>query len=102
MNRVLRDFVCIECEYAKDDFAEIDDVILCPKCGTRMHHVWLSAPNSNQLGKEGSDKSIAAMQQSFRQRFVEKDIDDMRHKHGSNFDESLVSSAIKRIKEGDA
>lgn len=102
MKRILRDFECAKCAYQKDDFAEIDDVLECPKCGNYMNHVWLSSPNGNQLGKEGSDKSIAAMQKSFKQRFLKKEIDDVRHKHGKPFDESLASAAVKRIKEGEA
>jgi len=96
---VLRDFVCGSCDYTKDDFAEIDDVLACPRCGKEMRHAWLSAPNSNQLGAEGSSSSIAAMQQSFRERFVKKEMDDVRNKHGSNFDESLVSAEAARIRK---
>lgn len=102
MARVLRDFQCTECDYVQDDFAEIDDVKFCPKCGGHMRHVWLSAPNANDLGQEGSNKSLAAMRQSFRQRFVKKEIDDVRHKHGETFDDSLVSAAVKRIEDGEA
>lgn len=97
---ILRDFVCESCGYAADDFAEIDDTKLCPHCGSTMRHEWLSAPNSNALGKEGSDKSIAAMKRSFKQRFVKKEIDDVRHKHGESFDQSLSGAAAQRIKDG--
>lgn len=99
---ILRDFVCLDCHYVKDDFAAIDDRLSCTKCGGEMRHVWLSSPNANDIGKEGSDKSISAMQQSFRERFVKKEIDDVRHKHGSNFDDSLVAKAVQRIKDGEA
>lgn len=102
MARVLRDFRCIECSYIQDDFAEIDDIKLCPQCGSYMRHVWISAPNSNNLGQEGSDRSVAAMKRSFDQRFVKKEMDDVRHKHGESFDQSLASSALKRIKNGEA
>ena len=102
MNRILRDFQCIECYYSQDDFAEIDDIMRCPKCSGHMKHVWLSSPNANDLGPEGSDKSIAAMKQSFRERFVKKEMDDVRHQHGEAFDQSLVSTALKRIENGEA
>ena len=43
------------------------------------------------------------MKRSFNQRFVEgSEIDEVRHRHGKNFDDSLVSSAVKRVKEGRA
>lgn len=101
MSRILRDFVC-ECGYVKDDFAEIDDVLSCPQCGKMMRHAWLSAPNSNQLGPEGSDRSVKAMRHSFKQRFIKKEIDDVRHKHGEAFDDSLLSTAAQRIRDGKA
>lgn len=98
MRRILRDFKCNKCSYIQDDFAEIDDTIICNNCGSKMKHIYLSAPNSNNLGKEGSDKSIKALQHSFRKRFIKKELDDVRNKHGEIFDQSLVSSAVKRIK----
>lgn len=96
---VLRDFVCFDCELVQEEFADIKDAPRCNSCGKPTEHVWLSPPGMNTLGAERSDSSIKAMQQSFKERFVKKEIDDVRHKHGVTFDQSLASAAVQRIKE---
>jgi len=99
----LFDYMCMDCYYHEErlvKYASRDSKFKCPSCEGVLQRVWLKPPAYNSLGKEGSDKSIKAMQQSFKERFVKKEIDDVRHKFGKTFDDSLVSSAAKRIREG--
>jgi len=98
------DFICTHCE----DVIELNvkyqdrDSQVCPICNKELDRVWLKAPYYGQLGPEGSSKNIDAMKKSFHERFVKKDMDQVRHKFGNLFDESLVSAAVNRIREGKA
>ena len=69
-------------------------------CGGDASRIWIKAPASSLIGPEGSDMHIKAMQKSFRERFVKKDRDDLLHKHGSDFSDSLRCGAIDKIKKG--
>ena len=48
---------------------------------------------------ERSDATIAARKESFNQRFLKHEVDDVRHKHGKLFDDSLRSAEAQRIKQ---
>ena len=54
-----------------------------------------------RIGGNGSDREIASMQKSFRERFMKVEADDVREKHGASFDESLRAGDIKRRMSGD-
>jgi hypothetical protein len=107
------DLLCPECEYQEErtiDMREIDGeeeerqamIIQCPNCEhPEMQRVWLKAP-SGRIGGAKSERSIESMQHSFKERFVKGEINDVRHRFGKLFDQNLVSSAVKRIKDGEA
>jgi hypothetical protein len=50
------------------------------------------------MGDPKSDKNLAKMQKNLRERFIKKEIDDVRHKHGRLYDDAVRSSAAQRIK----
>ena len=52
----------------------------------------------SRIGGEGSDRQISSMQQSFRQRFMKKGIDDVKHKF-PEFEDSLRGGEAARIKK---
>lgn len=109
------DFECPECQYGEErmiDFRECENEeeekmimssILCPNCEEHnMERVWRSAP-SIRMGNDSSDHNIAKMKKSFHERFVKSgEMDQVRHKHGKLFDQSLVSAAADRIKSGES
>lgn len=98
------DYYCERCDFHKEEVVkyELRDVQTCPGCGEHIQRYYFKAPSYGVLGKEGSPKSVAAMKNSFDKRFVKRDIDDVRHKFGKDFDDSLVGAAVARIKKGHA
>jgi len=94
-----------ECEKCKGYFSDLVPMSEyqkpqpCPKCGTSCGRIWLEPPMVRH-GGEGSDRQIASMKKSFKNRFVKKELDDLRHRFGNNLDESFVSAAAGKIKEG--
>ena len=98
----LHDFVCSECEYVGErNIKEGDNPEPpCPNCGSgNLKRVWLKAP-AMRMGGDGSNRSIASMKKSFNERFIKKEIDDVRHRHGDVFNDSLRGGAVERIKKG--
>lgn len=101
------ELVCPECEYREDrsiDMREIDTPeqeaaamqIKCPNCDHEyMEREWRTAPSGVSPGTE-----VDKMKRSFRERFIKKEVDDVRHKHGRLYDDAVVSSAAQRIKDG--
>ena len=98
---ILHDFLCPECEYIEERLIERGETLemKCPNCEAEMHKVYLKSP-AFRMGGEGSDRQIASMQKSFRERFKKKEADDIRHKHGKDFDDSLAHGEVRRIKNG--
>jgi len=95
----LHDFVCALCEKVSEHMVMGDGSTVIPcDCGGTMHRVFLKAP-MGRVGGKSSSRSIASMKKSFNERFVKKEIDDVRHKHGKVFDDSLRSAAAQRIKK---
>lgn len=105
------DLMCFSCDHHEDVLLSREDFLNedgtrkklekpCPNCSGTMEEVWISAPST--FSRDGTDEGIAKMKRSFNERFVKKDIDDLRHKHGKLFDDSLKSAAIQRIKKGKA
>jgi hypothetical protein len=102
---------CPECHYEEersidnrqtDEEVARDMLVKCPNCDhEHMERVIRTAPSVSQYHNPKSDKSLKAMQNNLKQRFLKKEADDVRHKHGVNFDDSLNSAAVKRIEKGD-
>lgn len=107
------DLRCPNCEYEKEELfdlrgleteeeQEASMILKCPNCEEAdMVRAWITPPS---VGGFGEDSPITHQKrvQSFKQRFVKKEIDDVRHKHGKLFDESLRGAALDRIKKGKA
>lgn len=99
------DYHCRKCDLRDQRIIKIAELDAysesCPHCGADdWHREILTAP----VGKVKRDHAgeTAALQQSLKERFIKRDLDDMRHKHGSVFDDSLRGAAVDRIKEGSA
>lgn len=90
----------IDCRGLDDDqIATAADTFKCPSCDHEfLERVWRTAPAA-KFGNDRDPHNIARMQRSMDQRFVTKGMDDVRHKHGKLFDESLVSAAVKKANE---
>lgn len=97
------DYFCEDCDIYFCDIVPMSkctEPSPCPDCEKDSRRAYVRAPLT-RTGGEGSDRQISSMKRSFRQRFVKKEIDDIRHKHGNLFDESLVSKAVDRIKKNE-
>jgi len=103
------DFDCPECGHQEEHTfdlrgmnddekqATIDSGIKCPNCDYEtMNRVWRKAPSGRVADAAGD---ISRMQQSFKERFVKKELDDVRDKFGKLYDESTRSAAAQRISE---
>lgn len=104
------DIVCPNCHYHEErvldlrggvskDEAMANEDFVCPSCSDEyMKEVWIHAP-AGKMENDQHPKNIERMKQSFRDRFVKTEINDVRHKHGRLFDDSLRSAAVQRIKK---
>lgn len=74
---------------------------VCDQCGRKeLRRVFRNAP-ATKIGGKDSAREINAMKRSFDQRFVKSgEMDQVRHKHGSTFDESLAAGATRRLTGG--
>ena len=102
------DLQCPKCEYEEERSIDLrgietedgrnrEMIIMCPNCEhPEMDRIWKKAP-SIKMGNDRSDAGIARMKNSFRDRFVKKEIDDVRHKYGRLYDDSVGSAAAQRI-----
>jgi predicted nucleic acid-binding Zn ribbon protein len=70
----------------------------CYFCKGEVKRVFVKPPMTT-MGSSGSDREIASMQKSLKERFYKKELDDVRHKHGSAIDESIRGAQIDRIKD---
>ena len=100
------DYECEELFDLRGKYTEAEQeaamVILCPNCeDCDMVRAWRTAPSIGGAG-ENTPETHAKRVQSFKERFVKKEIDDVRHKFGTNFDASLRGGAIGKIKKGEA
>lgn len=97
------EFRCTECEYTGEEFirlSEYDETVLkCPNCDSENYQRYFSTPPMMRIGGENSDRQIDAMRRSFNERFVKKELDDVRHKHGLAIDDSLRGGAVGKIKK---
>ena len=97
---------CLECGILGEDYIRLSEIEgwtrVCPTCSGEVERltVPLSAPalhiDGNNYGAQ-----ISKMKRSFNERFVKSgEIDDVRHKHGVAFDDSLRGAAVEKIKNG--
>ena len=103
------DLSCPNCGYEEErsiDLRDLDEdgiqqamLVKCPNCDhEHMEQVWRRAPAA-KFGNDQTPENIARMKRSFDERFVKKDMDNVRHKFGRLFDESLVSKAVDKAKK---
>jgi hypothetical protein len=101
---VLHDVACDSCGYTATkqlkNPSEYREKCSCP--GGVISRVFVKAP-MGRVGADGSDRQLGDMKRSFNERFIKSgEMDAVRHKHGDDFNDSLVSAAVKRVKEGKA
>lgn len=110
------DLMCENCGYHEEYSVDLRDKetdqdielamnpeIRCPNCEEAdLQRVWLQAPSVGRFTNDNSSAAFEARKASFRERFVKKELDDVRNKHGKLFDESLRSAAAQRIKKDEA
>ena len=109
----LIDLLCPNCNYYEERSVDLrgcntdeernattSGTITCPNCEeTELERVWLKAP-ATKLGGDTDQHNIARMQKSFRERFMKKELDDVKHKFGDKVvNEALISGEAKRIKD---
>jgi len=99
----LYDFKCDDCgkptavAMSVKEYGESS--VVCEHCTSAHVHRVYSVPVIVG-GKSSYDSNIKKMKQSFRERFVSSgEMDQVKHDHGSQFNDSLVSAAATRIKE---
>ena len=103
------DLMCNQCDHHEDVLLSREDFLddqgnrkklekPCPNCSGTMEEVWISAPST--FSKDGSDEAVAKMKKSFNERFIKKELNDVRHKYGRLYDDSIKSAAVQRIKRG--
>jgi len=99
---LLFDYGCCKCGIILERvvrYAE-RDLQVCESCGWTLSRIWIKAPAFGELRVQDSDKTLGAMKDSFNKRFITSgEIDDVRHKFGKDFDDSLVGAAVDRIKK---
>ncbi len=105
----LYEFGCEKCKERRDAMLSYEEMLAarecklkCPSCGDETgayREIFTKAP-LGRVGGPGSDRDIAAMQQSFREHFQKSgEADEVRHKHGSAFDDSIRGAAAEKIKQ---
>ena len=73
--------------------------IKCPNCEEdNLERYWASAPSIGNYKNERSASTIEARKRSYKSH-LKKSEDDVRHKFGRLYDDSLNSSAAQRIKK---
>jgi hypothetical protein len=107
------DLMCPKCHYEEERIVDLrgletdaerdsvlDQELRCPNCDyPKMERVWKAAPGS-KIGNDYDLHNIERMQKSFRQRYMKKEIDDVKHKFGESVvNEALVSGEANRIKK---
>lgn len=97
------DVKCETCENFDVEIMNISEIDgwkgECKSCRgvTRRLEVPLKAPAGKVEG--GYVVETARLQQSLKERFMKKEVDDVRHKFGALYDDSVRSAAAQRIKE---
>lgn len=104
--------LCPKCNYTEDRTIDqrgktdeevanyLNLEIACPNCEeANMERAYLTAPSLGKFTDENSPRTFEARKKSFKQRFMKKEADDLRQKHGVNFDDALRSGAAQQIKK---
>lgn len=78
----------------------------CPLCKSEgtLHREYRKAPGGRVKGDKQTEyfRDVAGIRKRCKEHFVKSgEMDQVRHKFGSIFDESLVSAAAQRIEGGD-
>lgn len=105
------DYLCSECGHVEEYLHDLRGLseeeretliqagIKCSECGhENMERAWLNAPKG-KIGKDSDPKNLDRMKDSFRERYVKKEQNDVRHKFGRLYDDSLRSAEVSRIKQ---
>lgn len=104
------DLRCPNCDYEKEELFDLRGleteeeqesamIVLCPNCEEEdMVRAWRTPPSVGGPA-DNSPQAHVKRVQSFKERFVKKEIDDVRHKFGNLFDSSLRGGAIAKIKK---
>jgi len=96
---VLHDIKCAECGYTEERSVDVNTVLVCPNCDNGVLRVVFMKAPMGRAGGDGSDRSIASMRKSFNERFVKKELTDLRHKFGSVIDDSILGGGIQKVKK---
>lgn len=105
----LYDILCGACGHTDEEIVKLSDLdaydyslkVACPLCHESgvCRRVLLRAPMT-RMGGDGSDRQITAMKKASRERFFKSgEADQVRHKHGSELDDSIRGAAVERIKD---
>ena len=96
---------CEGCGFAGEQIIPMVEVSdewrsVCSECGrNELVRVYTKAPS---LRMGGRSAEMSSLKRSCDQRFVKSgEMDQVRHKHGEAFDESLMAGAVKRAKSGE-
>lgn len=106
------DMRCPECQYTEERSIDLRGIeeeadrdiamnpeVKCPNCEEAdLQKVWLRAPSIGNYTNNRAAKTLDARQASMRAQQRKTD-DDVRHKHGQNYNDSLSSSVAQRIKK---
>lgn len=106
------EFACSECGVERTALLTYEEMkaierspVPCPGCdtvGTYSRSYSGKAP-MGRMGGESSERSIESMQKSFKEHFLKSgEMDQIRHKHGVEFDDSLRGAAADRIRKENA
>jgi len=95
----LNDFRCARCEYIEEAYTKPGEIHAptCPNCSEGVLTLTFRKAPMGRIGGEKSTRSIESMKESLDQRFIKKDLDDVRHKWGVLYDDSIRSAAVQRI-----
>lgn len=76
--------------------------VICEGCGSANLTRRFSVP-AIKIGGSGSyERDIAGMKQSFKEHFVKSgEMDQVAHKHGKEFTDSLVGAAANRVRNNE-
>ena len=95
--------LCVKCKKVTEKLIKIGELdgwySDCDECDGVVERIEVQS-RAPALHSSDYHTNIAKMKQASKERFVSKEIDDVRHKFGRNFDDGLVGAAADRIKSG--
>lgn len=98
------EYRCPGCEFRFEVIKKVeqfDTSEVCPECESTVTLSNKLPPSRIRGGvKKTHAQETAALQQSLRERFVTSgEMDQVKHKHGSEFHDSIRGAAVDRIKK---